>query len=177
MEWAVGQIKEYCESLSDSLGDTFDCRVYINSRLTRTLGRVLSIEKNGVREVTALEISKRFLETSTDESIQDIIKHEWVHYYLIKTTGQAHGHDGLFKKICAQIGCKNDGTTATHIERTVSNDRLYRYIVKCPNCGRVIGYYQRMSKTLQNIGNYQCGYCHKGDLIIEKNWQRLKGKS
>ena len=45
--WTVEDIKARCEELSSMVGDTFDCPVRINGRLTRTLGRVDSIKRNG----------------------------------------------------------------------------------------------------------------------------------
>ena len=74
--WTVEDIKARCEELSNMVGDTFDCPVRINGRLTRTLGRVDSIKRNGRWYNEMLQISKQLIETSTDESIKSVIDHE-----------------------------------------------------------------------------------------------------
>lgn len=80
------------------VGDTYDCPIALNGRLSRTLGRVILGTERGRVIPIKMEFSKEFLNTSTDASI---IGHEWAHYYVTKTTGINHKHDQEFKRACA----------------------------------------------------------------------------
>ena len=83
------------------VGDTYDCPIVLNGRLSRTLGRVIMNMDGGRVKPVKMEFSKEFLNTSTDASIVSVIGHEWAHYYVTKTTGVNHKHDEEFKKACA----------------------------------------------------------------------------
>lgn len=71
--WTIQEIKSYMQELADSIDLVYNTPVKINGRLTKTLGRVIA-------ESTAfdsykpevIEFSKRFLETSTDESVRQV---------------------------------------------------------------------------------------------------------
>lgn len=167
--WTVEDIKARCEELSNMVGDTFDCPVRINGRLTRTLGRVDSIKRNGRWYNEMLQISKQLIETSTDESIKSVIDHEWCHYYVTKSTGESHGHDAVFKATCARIGCTNDGTK-THVDRTVAESSIYKYQVYCGTCDEFIAGYSRMNATLKNLKTCTCKKCNTSNLSYIQNW-------
>ena len=167
--WTVEDIKVRCQEMSDIVGDTFDCPVKINGRLTRTLGRVTANWVDKRLENESLEISKALLETATDESIKSVIDHEWCHYYLNKTTGEAHGHDKMFKQLCARIGCTNDGTS-THVDRIVGEEAIYKYQVYCATCDEFVAGYSRMNKTLRNLNRCTCNKCKTSNLSYVQNW-------
>ena len=162
-------IKAELNRLSESVGDTFDIPVSINGRLTRTLGRVIQHGCNGHYWSERMEFSRQFLETSTDESVKSVIAHEWAHYYATKSTGEHHGHGAYFKKVCAMVGCTAD-KTQTSVERTVSEENLYKYLVFCPTCGESIGGFSRMCSTLKNIDQCTCKKCGGGNLYYKQNW-------
>ena len=143
--------------------------INLNGRLTRTLGRVHEQKENGVWKPVLVEFSKQLIETSTDKSIYDVIAHEAAHYIVTSRTGESHGHDAFFKAVCAEIGTTNDGTV-TRVERTVSEDSLYKYNVYCPTCNKTIGGYSRMCRTLKEIDMCQCKGCGKGGLKVIQNW-------
>lgn len=158
-------IVKICEDLAEANGVVFDLPVSINNRLTRTLGQV----KFTPDEVPyAMEFSGQLLRTATDESIEQIVKHEWAHWFAWVETGEVHGHDAIFKKICSKIGCSSD-KSKTKVERIVEKDAVYRYVVVCPECGRK-WYYNRRGKVIQNIDDYHCNNCGQGKLDVIKNW-------
>lgn len=159
--------KEFTE-VCNKAGVEVTCPIKISGRMTRTLGQVTHQTINGITTSTLVQFSKQFLETSTDASIESVIKHEAAHYIATARTGEAHGHDSYFKSICAEIGTNNDGTK-TKVERTVSNDQIYKYTIMCPNCG-VIGYRHRMSKTLKNIRTCYCKKCNSNNLSVIHNY-------
>jgi predicted SprT family Zn-dependent metalloprotease len=161
-------IKEL-NKLSFSVKDNFDIPVIVNSRLTKTLGRVFSECHNEVWVPVRMEFSKQLLETATEESILSVIQHEWVHYYVTKDTGKDHGHDAIFKAMCARIGCENSATT-TKVDRIISEDKVYKYQMYCPTCNKYISGFSRMCKTLKEIQYYTCKKCGKGGLTYVQNW-------
>lgn len=169
MSWTVDRITAKCTEFSTMVGDTYDCPITLNGRLSRTLGRVIMTEDQGRVKPIKMEFSKEFLNTSTDASIVSVIGHEWAHYYITKTTGINHEHDQEFKKTCALIGCTND-KAKTEVERTVEPEALYKYIVYCPDCNSTIGMYKRMCPTLRNIDSCSCGLCGGQNLIVNQNY-------
>ena len=168
--FSLEMIKEELNRLSGMVNDEFDIPVFINSRLTTTLGRVIQEVFNGYCCSKKMEFSKAFLETSTEASIKSVIAHEWAHYYATKSTGERHGHDLYFKSICARVGCADDKAT-TEVERIVDSNPVYKYTVFCPNCNEAIGEYTRMCKTLRNLDDCTCGKCDGGNLYYIQNFQ------
>ena len=165
----VKDIEKICQEFSDMVGDTFDLPVSINGRLTRTLGRVCTLRNRETGYVTLqrMEISRQLLETATEESIRDVIGHEWAHYYVAKTTHESHGHDYEFKQACALIGCTND-TPVTQVERTV--EMRSKYEIYCNVCNETVGHFSRWCKTLDIIDYCTCNTCKQNKLKIIQNW-------
>ena len=131
--------------------------ITLNSRLTRTLGRVFSNYQGKDLVPTKVEFSKSFIETSTDECIHQTILHEAAHYIAVKRSKVDHGHDAYFKQICAEIGCYED-KTQSHVDRLVGAPSPYKYLVFCPNCGHMASR-TRKCKLITHIENYSCGKC------------------
>lgn len=144
--------------------------IKLNGRLTRTLGRVhQQHDGDEYWYSTLVEFSKQLLETATDESIDAVIKHEAAHYIATYRTHENHGHDALFKAICAEIGTTND-KTKTKVERTIEASAVYKYQVYCPTCETMIGGYSRMGKTLKNLDQCYCKKCKQHGLQLIQNW-------
>lgn len=167
--WSIKLIQEKCEELSKKMGDYFDCPISINGRLTRTLGKLCFLKKDGQCFYNELQFSKQLLETATDESIISVIEHEWCHYYVMKQTLEDHGHDSYFKAICKKIGCSNDGVS-TKVNRILSEDQVYKYSVYCNTCKSFVCGYSRMNKTLKNLSDCTCKKCNTKNLTYTKNW-------
>lgn len=166
--YTLEKIQEQCKAVCNQLGVELDVPVTLNKRLTLTLGRVINGYRDGEYNPISVEFSEEFLNYSTDETVYSVIQHEMVHYYITKTTHEHHGHDALFKEVCARIGCKNDGCS-TKIQTTKSKDLIYKYTVKCPNCGP-LAYYRRKGKILKSLSDCHCRKCGSHDLYVEQNW-------
>lgn len=150
------EITKMCEEICAGVGYDFTIPVKINKRLTRTLGRVSWIRTNGKVRSTLMEFSYQFLLTATLDSIQDVIAHECAHYLVTEKTHERHGHDAVFKAMCARINCTNDGTVCYSLNRTVPETQIYKYFVKCKECGAIVGKYHRAGKVVQNPDLYYC---------------------
>lgn len=170
MTYTIQEIEKYMREVAASIGLTFDTPVKINGRLTKTLGRVVAepVMFDSYRP-EKIEFSKQFLETSTDESVRQVILHEFAHWAVLTKTGEVHHHDAMFKAMCREIGCVMDGPH-NKVERTVSDDKLYKYVVKCKDCGNEV-HYNRAGKVVQHPDWYGCGKCG-GELEVITNWQK-----
>lgn len=168
MAYTIERIRKEFTEVCNKAGVDVTSPVVLNGRLTSTLGRVCMISCAGKVENVKVEFSKQLLATATDASIEAVLKHEAAHYIANARTHVNHKHDSYFKAVCAEIGTDNDGTT-TDVERTVSNDEIYKYTVYCENCGP-IAYYHRMSKTLKNLSSCSCKKCGTHNLRLIQNY-------
>lgn len=168
MAWTVQEIKNYMRELAESINLVYDTPVKINGRLTTTLGRVIAEPAAfDSYKPEVVEFSRQFLETSTDDSIREVIKHEFCHWAVLVETGEVHHHDAAFKAMCRKVGC-NFNRPQGKVKRTVSNDKLFKYIVKCEDCDNEI-HYNRAGKVVKYTNQYGCGKCG-GKLYVQQNW-------
>lgn len=168
----LSRVKEEFTKVCAICGVPVECDIKLNSRLTRTAGRVISSRnpQTNLYYPSLVEFSKQLLETATDESIFAVIQHEAAHYIATARSGQTHGHDNYFKSICREIGCPHDGVS-TAIERTVAESALYKYQIYCPTCGKLLsGGFRRMCNTIRTIDRYSCKICGNSGLEIIQNW-------
>lgn len=162
-------LTQMCESICATAGYDFTIPVKINKRLKTTLGRVTWIKSNnGQVNSTLMEISYQLLTTATYDSIYAVVAHECAHYLVTKETHENHGHDAIFKAMCARIGCANDGTVYRGLNRTAPESEIYKYFVKCEKCNNIIGKYHRAGKVVQYPELYKCK-CG-GSLHVIKNF-------
>ena len=149
-------ITTMCKEICAVAGYDFTIPVKINKRLTRTLGRVSWIKTNGKVRSTLMEISYQLLATATFDSIQAVVAHECAHYLVNEETHETHGHDMVFKSMCARIGCTNDGSICHSLSREVPETQIYKYFVICNKCGHIVGKYHRAGKIVKNVNLYKC---------------------
>lgn len=151
----ANELKDKCEEIFNIQNHTLGkIEVTINSRLTRTLGRCMYKREAGHVIPTKIEFSKLLLETASPADIDAVIKHECSHALVTLETGESHGHDSAFKKMCARVGTSND-------ECSMSLDlddesKFYKYFVVCRKCGQTVGKYHRASKVVKNPDWYHC---------------------
>lgn len=173
MAYNLTRVRKEFNDVCNKAGVTVTVPVTLNGRLTRTLGRVKLQRDAGCDNwyPIGVEFSRQLLETASDKSINDVIRHEAAHLIATVRTGKDCGHNEIFKDVCAEIGTKND-TVATKVERTVSEEQLYKYSVYCDGgCGGAfIGGYSRMSNTLKQLSLCSCAKCGQSKLRYIQNW-------
>ena len=166
--WTIQEIREYLSELAAQVDLVYDTPIKINGRLTKTLGRVIAEPAMfDTYKPQVIEFSRQLLETSTDESVRQVISHEFCHWAVLVETGQPHGHDAVFKAMCHRIGC-DANRPQMKVERIVSDDQLYKYIVKCKDCDNEM-HYNRAGKVVKHPDWYGCGRCG-GELYVQQNW-------
>lgn len=153
-------VKEKCEAYAAKAGLQLDVPVRVNNRLTVTLGRVKYYINNKPR---LIEFSGELLRQGSEEEIDAVIGHEMAHYCVTTITGERHGHDKVFKDMCAQLGVDNN-KSRMHVDYL--RKAQYNYYVVCPNCGVLSGY-RRAGKVVNNIQDYHCAKCGSKELYVE----------
>lgn len=169
--WTIERVKNELEKLCAADHITLDVPVEINGRLTRAMGRVKFIVANvDVYLPTKIEFARNLVENASDEDILQVIKHEYVHYFLLTTDPTTnHNHDGAFKNKCDAIGCTHK-KSAQHVEGFRDTNAKSKYEVWCDDCNDIIGTYARKCKTLNNIAYCTCGRCGNKNLRVVQNW-------
>ena len=150
------ELTEMCTGICKEVGHKFDIPVKINKRLTSTLARVMyvSFGENYIKS-EMIEFSAKFLESADADAVMKVARHECAHYLVTETTHEKHGHDKMFKEMCKKLKCQNDKVYFEYT-KTIPDTEFYKYIVKCQECGAIVGKYHRAGKVVKNINNYRC---------------------
>ena len=169
--WTIERVKNELEKLCAADHIVLDIPVEINSRLTRAMGRVkYVVASEDVYLPTKIEFARNLIENASDEDILQVIKHEYVHYFLFITEPTTnHNHDAAFKHKCDAINCTHN-KSAHHVEGFRNANAKSKYEVWCENCEECIGTYSRMCKTLKEIKYCTCGRCGSDKLAVIQNW-------
>ena len=166
--YTTQQISSMYQQLAKSLNVDFNTPIKINRRLTRTLGRVISNVKDNKIYPNRIEFSQQLLETATEESINQVLIHEFCHWYLAETTHENHGHDTTFKTLCQNLG-GGEGKTTTDIQYKVDTNEIYKYQCYCEKCGKEVAHYSRASRTTQHPELFYSSCC-RSTLKVIQNW-------
>lgn len=167
--WTVDKIVALCVEYCGRADVKFDSPVVINGRLTRTLGRCIYQHQDNIWNPIKIEISRQLLETATDESIKEVIMHECAHYVTCAITHKVDGHGPTFKFYCAKIGTTNDTAYHNNLQRTKSNEEIYKYTLYCSKCGKFVGGKSRACKVTQSPQDYYTKCCD-AEIRVIKNW-------
>lgn len=166
--WTIEQIEDVLQTLSTLKGDKFNIPVELNPRLVSAIGRVSY--KKGKRVVNEkMEFSTKFLSVMTDKQIRDVIIHEWCHYYLNKTTGEALGHNARFYALCSEMGATPERTMHVELKPEASFDTVYKYTFYCDECGKYLGGRARRSKETDELSTYRTNCC-SSLIALRQNW-------
>ena len=166
MSYTLVELTSMCEKIANDNGAELICPVKINGRLTKTHGRVIYKNINDNVVPSVIEFSKKLIETASEESIQEVVKHEMCHYLVTIKTKETHGHDRTFKLMCEKIGATFNSATA-NVKYIIPTSEAYKYTVTCSSCGHT-GYYSRAGKVVKHPENYLCK-CG-GSLVVTQNW-------
>ena len=161
----INEVIKLCHEVADKHGFRINFPIRENGRLTSTLGRVML---QGTT-VVAIEFSKRHLASATNESIKATVLHELAHAFVAMETKEDHGHDATFRAMCIRIGTDNYGTSHNNLKLKVAKEDIYKYVITCSYCGKMIATRSRACKLTQIPWNYQSNCCHV-DIEVIQNW-------
>ena len=170
MAYDIIKIKERFKEVCDSQDCQVEVPIIENPRLRTTLGRVMLHGTKSYCYPTRVEFSTHLINTGSEEDIEEVVRHEAAHYIVTQKTKQSHGHDKVFKNMCMKLDCKFD--TAKTSLNTPAEEKEYKYLVKCPDCGITIKGYKRKCKSLYDAENGKscCPKCGTSRLRIQENW-------
>ena len=154
----IEQVREKCRKIAINYGHKLVVPVEKNGRLRTTYGRVLW-KKDGNKCVPQrIEFSSRLLRGDNDE-IDEVIRHEMAHYLLLMDTHENHNHDYLWRKYAKRLGC--DPRAAINMKSVDTGRKTldYKYIVKCPSCGRTITKYKMITQVVRHPEHYRTRCC------------------
>lgn len=110
-------------------------------------------------------INKKLVLFGNEQDIKNTICHELIHS---APQCRYEGHRG-FWKTCANV-MNNHGydiKARCHYELNVDYTTIYKYVVKCANCGMIQGF-NRKRDVIKNPYNYRCGICNQSKIIVIK---------
>ena len=167
--WSKERIEALCVEYCGKCDVEFHGLVFINARLTKTLGRCIMEKVDGYLFPTSLEFSAQFLKNATDENIEAVIAHECAHYAVCWITHTNHGHDQIFKNYCAKIGTWHDTPALDAYADNENKEKLYKYTLYCTGCGKFIAGRARAC-TLTREPHLHYSTCCGKPLRVQQNW-------
>ena len=100
-----------------------------------------------------------------DETIREIVKHEYAHYMALVTYNDSCNHDYRFKEMCRQIGANANEPTFSNESVKNSLIQKAKYTLTCKQCGHVYTYSRKcqtleLAKAGSPLVSCSCG-CHE----------------
>lgn len=141
--------------------DTSDVQVAFSKRSVRRYGSCKCERMPDGRWRPVKILIADFLRDE-DEAFWDTVRHEYAHAAAALMTGERHGHDGVWKKLCAEVGCSGNiyaaGTKAAENAAAVHA----KYKIVCAKCGSE-SVYMRETKLIKLLkkgrGGAVCRVC------------------
>ena len=159
----ITKVREICYTQARLHGFNLYCPVLENGRLTATLGRVCW---NKYGELEKIEFSKIFLASATEQNIIEVILHELAHAFVFLETGEVHGHDATFRRMCQRLGTSRD-TSASEVEFKAGVTKAYKYSIICPVCGKEVDTRSRACKLTKNPECFKTNCCNATPKVIQ----------
>lgn len=130
----------------EMFGWKVDKPVHISNRMKRTLGQYAwKIDEETQRpELVKFQFaSKLFTDGYTEEDIDDIIKHELIHWYTDVNEGKPCHHNDIWKANCRKFGVSDKRLVDLKV---TGEDYRWKYQCSKASCGIVYKRYRRVPK-------------------------------
>ena len=182
----VGDIKEVMNILISEILEDDDrnlilskfgsVEIKLNGRLKRSLGRCFYQYNRNTREILdipKIDFNKDYIlyEINNDNKIDTII-HEMMHMLCYLKYNEPVGHDYRWKNECKKYGCKHElGTKVIGYKSEMKNNGIYKYALRCKNCGKILEYKKTITKDYRRkVENHYLIHnkCNSSDLEIIK---------
>ena len=154
------------------LNNINDVQINLNSKLERTLGYCKYKKSYGKMKIISLDFNKDFIEYETDNNLKiDIIIHEVMHMFTNLIFNKNCGHNSRWKNNCKRYGCSPTLSTVTNYRDIMKNNGIYKYALRCKNCGKILEYKKTITKDYKEIveNHYLIhNKCNSNDLEIIK---------
>lgn len=161
----ITRVREICYTKAREFGFRLYCPIEVNTRFSRTLGRV---SWNEFGELEKIEFSSTMLKTGTEEAIIATILHELAHAFVFLETGEIHGHDKVFREMCKRLGTIEDRATSKYFNGA-DEPVEHKYSIYCSCCGKLVANRSRACQLTKTPENYLSNCC-KASLRVEQNY-------
>ena len=142
------ELQQRVEQISlEFFGRPFDHLATYNKRLRRSAGRFMPDTLN-------LDFSVKLFAEYDQQTQDQIIKHELVHYHLFRQHRGYQHRDADFKALLAQVGGTRFAPTPASEQHQPVAPRWY-YVYQCEKCGAKFPRRRRI-----NTAKFACGRCH-----------------
>lgn len=155
--------------------DTSNVKLRVSSRTVSRLGScAYRISSDGIVVPKQIFIAEFVLDN--DELYENTIRHEYAHaLIMLRYPGERHGHDQVWKSVCAEVGCVPERTDKREEALRICQEQrrnLARYKVVCVGCGAE-WYYRRETKVIKNLKARRkiagiCSQCGGNNLLLEE---------
>ncbi len=153
----IEEVRMRCNFLAAEYGYVLDVPVEENHNLKSTLGRVQFKIKGKLCIPVKIEFSSALLKEK-DAQVEETIRHEMAHFFVLKDTGANHNHDNVWKIWAMRLGATPRATVKRKAPYAAKEQ--YRYVIECSRCGKTIGKYKRASKVVQHPESYRSRCCN-----------------
>ncbi len=166
-QWTISKLKKQYDLFRDEyfgnrVPPSRDVAIRWNGRLTASAGRCL-LPEHGRR---LIELSPHYHQKHPDE-VAGTLLHEMIHLFI-------PGHGAEFKNWVAFLQERGE-QVQTHARERATKP-IYRYFLRCSNCGKEGRKYQRWSKTLEAVfrapKKYRCRHCDAVGTLQVKEYVR-----
>jgi SprT-like protein len=157
MSLTQAQLKQYAEKfLKETYGINLNIPLELNGRLKKSCGRFKSMRySNGYAEAVNVEMNKFFVENNSREVVEDVLKHELVHYALFEQGKPcADGHH-VFEGELKRLGIVSQNTIDKY---NIKSKPVNMTIYKCNNCNTE----HMLQRALKYDGKYHKCKCSGG---------------
>jgi predicted SprT family Zn-dependent metalloprotease len=160
------ELLKFCKiaNLNYKNWDIDNIPIRISKKMTRSLGIFKFSRKliNNKVIFTPVEFvfSDRLLNgTCKEDTVRNIIGHEFAHFYCTIVDQQNNGHNHRFKMVCVNLGISSKywGTYSV-IDELVNYDKK-EYHILCSNCDKLVAVAQRKSRVDNLIKNSISACC------------------
>lgn len=147
---------------------------FINSRLSKCLGKCYYQQVNWVLKPIKIEISLNVLKNDSDQEIKNVICHELIHS---APNCICCGHKNMWKIYANRMNYKNKNyRIETRRKQNIDNlselKKGYNIAVVCEKCGATT-YYMKKGKVIKAIENntadYICKKCYNDNFKVIYN--------
>lgn len=157
------EIREEYDRLDKLLGiNTSGLRLSFSKRMVKKYG-TCEFRRSCPVEITLADFLRH-----DEQQLLMTARHEYAHAACAILTGERHGHDEAWKKICRIIDCPDERTTAPSAAAH-AHTAPPKYIVRCDGCGTETPYYRRanvVDALLEGRCRCTCLHCGSQDFRV-----------
>ena len=163
--WSIEDVKKLLAETGRKTGVLCDgIPVVISTKMEKTMGSFYFRMRGGKMEPHSFRFSVKLLDgTYSREIVEQVILHEFAHFYVNMRDQVNHHHDEVFKEACRALGISDH----TYFKEFVALTPKKGYLLLCGSCGKTIGK-RRRSDAVRKIVKTKVSSCCHGKIKIRE---------